>query len=134
MKFLISLGTNLFFTRNDKVEGKENPGKVHCLELSPKPEVDNGVLVELAPHIEDAHDHGVHQDLDVHEESHDGGQHPVEEQHEEIVRRPAIKDSRLQPQTVVVQEVEVDEEMESCLRGEGIIEQGSDWSPNVKPK
>ena len=40
---------------------KEHPGQVHSLELSPKPEVDDVVLVELAPDVDDRHDHGVHQ-------------------------------------------------------------------------
>ena len=42
--------------------------QVHSLELRSKPEVDDGVLVELAPDVQDAQDHGVHQELDVHEE------------------------------------------------------------------
>ena len=43
-------------------------------------------------------DHGVHDEGNGHEESHNDGQHPVEEQHEEVVGRTAIKDSCLQPQ------------------------------------
>merc|ERR1719394_716289 len=38
-------------TCNDEVEGKQDPGKVHCLELCPEPEVDDGVLVELTPDV-----------------------------------------------------------------------------------
>jgi len=101
---------------NDHVEPKQHPGKVHCLELGPEPEVHNGVLVQLAPHVKDAHDHGVHDEGDGHKECNDDSQHPVEEEHEEVVCRAAIKDTSLQSQTVVVEEVEVDEEVESSFR------------------
>ena len=84
---------------NDHVEPKQHPGEVHRLKLGPKPKVHDGILVQLAPHIEDAHDHGVHDEGDGHEECNDDGQHPVEEQHEEVVCRATIKDTRLQPQT-----------------------------------
>ena len=66
------------FTCNYEVEAKQDPGKVHCLELCSKPEVDDGVLVELAPDVHHGHHHGVHQHLDAHEQGHDGGQHPIE--------------------------------------------------------
>ena len=118
---------------------KENPGKVHSLKLGSKPEVDDSVLVELAPDVEDGHDHGVHQHRDLHEQGHDDGQEPVEDQHEEVISRPAVKYSCLQAETehnllktfdeetnewlipVVVEEIEVDQEVESCLRGEGVV-------------
>ena len=81
-------------TSNDHVEPKQHPGKVHCLKLGPEPEVHNGVLVQLAPHVKDAHDHGVHDEGDGHEECHDHRQEPVEEEHEEVVCGAPIKDAR----------------------------------------
>ena len=42
-------------TGDDHVEAKEDPGKVHRLELGPEPEVHDGILVQLAPYIQDAH-------------------------------------------------------------------------------
>ena len=127
-------------TWDDETEAKEHPGQVHSLELGSKPEVDDSVLVELAPDVEDGHDHGVHQHRDLHEQGHDDGQEPVEDQHEEVISRPAVKYSCLQAETehnslktfdeetnewlipVVVEEIEIDEEVESCLRGEGVVE------------
>ena len=84
---------------NDHVEPKQHPGKVHRLELGPEPEVHDSVLVQLAPHVKDAHDHGVHDEGDGHKECNDDSQHPVEEEHEEVVCRAAIKDTSLQSQT-----------------------------------
>ena len=80
---------------NDHFEPKQHPRKVHGLELGPKPEADDSVLVQLAPHIEDAHDHGVHDVGDGHEECDNDGQHPVEEEHEKVVCRATIKDTSL---------------------------------------
>lgn len=117
---------------NDHVEPKQHPGEVHCLELGPKPKVHDGVLVQLAPHIEDAHDHRVHDEGDGHEECDDDSQHPVEEEHEEVVCRATIKDTRLQSQTVVVEEVEVDEEVKSSFRRQRVEEEAGDWSPHVE--
>ena len=67
--------------------------------MCPKPEVDDGVLVQLTPDVKDAHDHGIHDEGDGHEECHDHRQEPVEEEHEEVVCRAAIKDTGLQSQT-----------------------------------
>ena len=39
------------------------------LELRSKPELYDGVLVTLAPHVEDTEDHGVHQQLKQHTKS-----------------------------------------------------------------
>ena len=75
---------------------KDHPGKVHSLELCPEPEIHDGVLVDLAPDVEDGHDHGIHQHRDLHEQGHDDGQEPVEDQHEEVISRPAVKYSCLQ--------------------------------------
>ena len=33
---------------------------------------------------------------------------------------------------VVVEEIEIDEKVESCLRGEGVVKQGRGWPPNVE--
>ena len=59
--------------------------QIHSLELRPKPEVHDRVLVELAPNIEDAQDHRVHQELDVHEQGDGHRADPVEDQHEDVV-------------------------------------------------
>ena len=86
-------------TCNDHVETKKNPWQVHGLELGAKPEVDNGVLVQLAPHIQDGHHHRVHQEGDGQTKSHDHSKQPVEQEHEQIVCRTAIKYSSFEPQT-----------------------------------
>ena len=39
---------------DDHVEGEQHPGEVHGFELGAEPEVDDHVLVELAPDVEDA--------------------------------------------------------------------------------
>ena len=68
-----------------RIRGLEEYYQVHGLELRSKPEVDDLILVELAPDIQDAENHGVHQDLDVHEECDRHRADPVEEQHEHVV-------------------------------------------------
>ena len=35
---------------------------------------------------------------------------------------------------VVVEEIEIDEKVESCLRGEGVVKQGRGWPPDVESK
>ena len=35
---------------------------------------------------------------------------------------------------VVVEEIEIDEKVESCLWGEGVVKQGRDWPPDVESK
>ena len=80
---------------NDHVEAEEHPGQVHRLELWAEPEVDDGVLVELAPHVQDGEDHRVHQHRDVHEQRHQHAEHPVEEQHEQVVGRSTVEYSGL---------------------------------------
>jgi len=117
---------------DDHVKPKQHPREVHRLELGPKPEVHNGVLVQLAPHIEYAHDHGVHDEGYGHEECNDDGQHPVEDEHEEVVCRASIKYTSFQPQTVVVEEVEVDEEVKSSFRREWVEEKAGDRPPHVE--
>ena len=62
------------------------------LKLRAEPEVDDDVLVELAPDVERGQHHGVHQEGDPHEERDDHAADPVERQHEEVVRRPTVKD------------------------------------------
>ena len=62
------------------------------LKLRAEPEVDDDVLVELAPDVECGQHHGVHQEGDPHEERDDHAADPVERQHEEVVRRPTVKD------------------------------------------
>ena len=79
---------------DDHVEAEQHPGKIHRLELSAEPEVDDGVLVQLTPDVEDAHDHGIHDEGNGHEECHDHRQEPVEEEHEEVVSGAPIKDAR----------------------------------------
>ena len=79
---------------DDHVEAEQHPGKIHRLELSAEPEVDDGVLVQLTPDVEDAHDHGIHDEGNGHEECHDHRQEPVEEKHEEVVCGAPIKDAR----------------------------------------
>ena len=63
------------------------------LELRAEPEVDDDVLVELAPDVECGEHHGVHQEGDAHEQRHDDAADPVERQHEEVVGGPTVKDS-----------------------------------------
>ena len=62
------------------------------LKLRAEPEVDDDVLVELAPDVERGQHHGVHQERDPHEERDDHAADPVERQHEEVVRRPTVED------------------------------------------
>ena len=118
---------------DDHVECKQHPGKVHGFELSAEPKVDNDVLVELTPDVEDAKNHGIHEEGDVHHESDDDAADPVEEKHEAVVGRAAFKDSGLQSQRVVVQEVEVDQEVKSCLWRQRIVEEGGDGPPQMEP-
>ena len=35
---------------------------------------------------------------------------------------------------VVVEEIEIDEKVESCLRGERVVKQGRGWPPDVESK
>ena len=63
------------------------------LKLRAEPEVDDDVLVELAPDVERGEHHGVHEEGDAHEERHDDAADPVERQHEEVVGGPTVKDS-----------------------------------------
>ena len=70
---------------DDHVEAEQDPRQVHGLELRAEPKVDDLVLVELAPDVEDAEHHRVHQELDVHEEGDRHGAEPVEKEHEEVV-------------------------------------------------
>lgn len=58
------------------------------------------------------------------DESDNDTEQPVEDQHEEVVSRPPGKQPCLQPQRVIVQEVAVDEKVETSLRRDGIIEHG----------
>ena len=109
-----------------------SPYQVHGLKLRSEPKVDNRVLVQLAPHVQDAQDHGVHQELDVHEQGDGNGADPVEEQHEDVVCRTSVKDASLEADGVAVQEVQVNQEVESGLRGQRVVEQGGDGSPDLK--
>ena len=108
------------------------PYQVHCLELWSEPEVDDGVLIQLAPDVQDAQDHGVHQELDVHEEGDGDGADPVEDEHEDVIGRTSLKDAGLKSDGVAVQEVQVDQEVKAGLRGQRVIEQGGDGSPYLK--
>ena len=65
------------------------------LKLRAEPEVDDDVLVELAPDVERGEHHGVHEEGDPHEERDHDAAHPVERQHEEVVSRPTVKNSDL---------------------------------------
>ena len=69
--------------------------KTH-LKLRAEPEVDDDVLVELAPDVEGGEHHGVHEEGDPHEERDHDAAHPVERQHEEVVSRPTVKNSDLE--------------------------------------
>jgi len=42
---------------DDHVEGNQNPGQVHGLELGPEPKLDYGVPVHLTPNVEHAQNH-----------------------------------------------------------------------------
>lgn len=118
---------------DDHVEGEEYPRQIHGFELGAEPKVDDDVLVELAPDVEDAEHHGVHQEGDGHEQGHDDGARPVEHQHEEVVGGPPVKDTRLQTQGVVVQEVQVDQEVETGLWSQRVEEQSGERTPKVEP-
>lgn len=119
-------------TGDDQVEAKEDPRQVHGFELGPEPEVDDDVLVKLAPDVQDAQYHRVHEERNRHRQGHDGAAHPVEEEHEEVVGWSSVEDSRLQPQRVVVQEKQVDQEMEPSRRAQRVVEKGRHRSPYLE--
>lgn len=97
-----------------------------------KPEANDLVFVELTPHVEHAEDHGIHEEGDVHGQGDDHAADPVEEEHEGVVGGTALEHPSLQPDGVVVQEVEVDQKVESRLRGEGVEEERRHRAPQVK--
>ena len=55
------------------------------------------VLVELAPDVEHAEHHGVHEEGDPHEQADDDAAEPVEEEHEAVVGGAALEDASLKP-------------------------------------
>ena len=108
-----------------------------------EPEVDDCVLVDLAPNIQDWHHHGVHQENEAEEEGHDDTQEQVEDQHEAIVGWASIEYSSFQSQTkeklecsetscstlpVTVEEIKVDQPVETWL----VEQKRGDRSPDVK--
>lgn len=71
----------------DGIKDQQDPGIVHGLEASAKPESNDDIPINLAPHIEDSHHHLVHEGGQANEERSYNIAQPAEQQHEEVVRR-----------------------------------------------
>ena len=62
---------------DNHVECKQDPREIHGFELRAEPKVNNDVFVELAPNVEDAQDHGVHEEGNVHQKTDNDAADPV---------------------------------------------------------
>jgi len=91
----------------DEFKSKHNPWQIHSFELSSEPKVDNGILVDHTPHVENGEDHLVHHDVHVEEQGGDGAEGEIEQQHEEIISGSSIKQTSLESRTVAVEKVEI---------------------------
>ena len=78
-KIIIFYLKTIAHTRHDEFHSKQHPWEVHSLELCSEPEADDGILVYLAPHVQNGHHHGVHQNHKVQEESDYDRQDQVEQ-------------------------------------------------------
>ena len=65
----------------------------------------------------------------VGKQSNDDAAYPVEEEHEAVVSRFAVKQPRFQQQWIVVEEIQIDQKVESCPGCYWVVEQGCNRSP-----
>jgi len=77
-------------TADDHVEQTQNPRKIHRLELSPEPKVNDSVPVQLTPYVHDRQNHGVHENLEIEKESTDDANDPIKQPHESEISRSTI--------------------------------------------
>jgi hypothetical protein len=57
---------------------------------------------------------------------------PVEYEHKQKIRWSAIEEGSFQIFGIVVQEIAHQQPMEASLRRDWIVEQGGQWTPNLK--
>lgn len=88
--------------------------------------------VSYLPNIQNAENHGIHEEWNVHHKSNNDTTYPVEEQHEEVICRPTIENAGFQSQRVIVEKVKIDQEVKSGLRGQRVEEQRSEGSPKME--